>query len=143
MKNRDLKNLLAYVQGSKGILEGKCEGASVTNALLNLDAMEVILKEMRDSPREPVNADYSGDVEYHVDLTDSVTDRYEHMEDAAGTAVMVALHKGEATIDVVVFNKGGAWKYGGDDAVEEFLEDPEASVFNRIELKVNMLGRVP
>lgn len=32
---------------------------------------------------------------------------------------------------------------GGDDAVERYNEDPEASVFERFEINVNAVGRVP
>ncbi len=31
---------------------------------------------------------------------------------------------------------------GGEDAVERYLEDPDASVFERYEIRVNNVGRV-
>lgn len=141
MKNR-VKDLLAYVEGTKSILEGKCEGACTANALLNLDAMEKLIIELRDSPRE-VNKNYSGDLEFHVDLPSGEVNIYETVDDAAPDVLITALTRGECTLDVVVFSKAGARAYGGDDAVDEYKEDPEASVFDRFEITVNNLGRVP
>jgi len=46
-------------------------------------------------------------------------------------------------LDVLVWNEEGAEWYGGDDAVERYREDPEASVFERFEIKVNPVGMVP
>lgn len=143
MNDRRIKDLLCYIQGSKDILEGKCEGACVTNALLNLDAMETLLKELRDSPREQVDNTYSGDLEYHVDVSSGITERYEHFDDAAVAAMVVATTRGESKIDVVVWNEDGARKFGGDDAVEQYLEDPDTSVFERLQVRVNNQGRVP
>lgn len=58
-------------------------------------------------------------------------------------AVHLAIGRGKSTLDVIVYSEEGAMAHGGDDAVREYLEDPEASVFERIEIKVNNLGRVP
>lgn len=138
-----IKELLNYIQGSKDILEGKCEGACVTNALLNLDAMGAIVESLRDSPREQVDNAYSGDLEYHVDVSTGITERYENFDDAAVAAMTVATARGESAIDVVVWTDEGARKYGGDAAVDQYREDPEASVFERLEVRVNNQGRVP
>lgn len=138
-----IKELLNYIQGSKDILEGKCEGACVTNALLNLDAMEGLVKELRDSPREQPDDSYSGDLEYHVDSVDGEVSIFENFDDAGAAAIVRAAHCGEATIDVVVWSEEGARKFGGDDAVEQYHEDPDASVFERLQVKVNNWGRVP
>ena len=54
-----------------------------------------------------------------------------------------AMSRGEATLDVLIWDAAGALTYGGDDAVERYSEDPEASVFERFEIKVNCAGRVP
>lgn len=51
--------------------------------------------------------------------------------------------RGESTLDVLVWSKAGVKAFGGDDAVERYEEDPEASVFERYEFKCNMVGRVP
>lgn len=141
--DRRIKDLLDYIQGSKDILEGKCEGACVTNALLNLDAMETIVKSLRDSPRERSTGNHTGDLEYHVDCVGGEVSVFGSFEEAGAAAVVRAAHTGESTIDVVVWSEEGARAYGGDDAVEQYLEDPEASVFERLEVRVNNQGRVP
>jgi len=138
-----IKELLNYIQGSKDILEGKCAGACVTNALLNLDAMETLVKELRDSPREQPDDSYSGDLEYHVDTMNDGVSIFENFDDAAVAAMTIAATRGESQIDVVVWSEDGARKFGGDDAVEQYHEDPEASVFERLQVRVNNQGRVP
>lgn len=138
-----IDELLNYIRGSKDILEGKCEGACVTNALLNLDAMEAIVKSLRDSPRERDGGNHSGDLEYHVETQAGELYVYGDIEDAGRAAFLAALVRGEADVDVVVWSEEGARAYGGDDAVEQYREDPEASVFERLEVRVNNQGRVP
>lgn len=83
------------------------------------------------------------DVEYHVDRPDGSTVHTNDPAEAALTALSVAMSRGEAVLDVVVWSESGARAYGGDDAVEQYREDPEASVFDRFEIKVNNVGRVP
>lgn len=142
--NTQIKQLLDYVQGAKDILEGKVEGACTTNALLNLDAMEAILRKMSDSPRESVNTNYSGSLEYHVaDETGKLHGIYEHPDDAGAVAFFIALTGRKAILDVTIWNRDGAFAYGGEEAVKEYLEDPDASVFERVECTVNVVGKVP
>ena len=43
---------------------------------------------------------------------------------------------------MLIFDKSGARFYGGYDAVEQYEEDPEASVFERFEVRVNAVGKV-
>ena len=81
------------------------------------------------------------DVEYHVDLNGK-TEVRKKFDEAAALAFAAAASRGEATLDVVIWSKAGARFYGGDDAVEQYEEDPEASVFERYEIKVNALGRI-
>ena len=50
---------------------------------------------------------------------------------------------GKARIDVLVYGEDGADAFGGSEAVDEYREDPEASVFRRFEIEVHDLGRVP
>lgn len=59
---------------------------------------------------------------------------YDTAEDARGEPV---------TIDVVVHSKAGARWYGGDWAVEEYEEDPDASVFEHIVVRAESQGRIP
>ncbi len=86
------------------------------------------------------------DLEFHVDVLTSVRPAkvFDGFDDAVGFAVIQALSTGmKATVDVIVWSESGARVWGGDDAVEQYREDPDASVFERIEISANSLGRVP
>jgi len=63
-------------------------------------------------------------------------------DQAAAFAFSVAASRGETTLDVLIWSEEGARAYGGDDAVRRYNEDPEASVFERFEIKINAAGRV-
>lgn len=78
------------------------------------------------------------DVEFHV--LDRVFGTF---DEAAGVAVMAALESDKVDVDVVVWSAKGAEWLGGDDAREQYEEDSEASVFERIVISANSLGRVP
>lgn len=79
------------------------------------------------------------EVEFHVG--DKV---FSTFAEAADIAVVKALTTGESVdIDVVIWGPSGARWFGGDDAVEEYNEDPEASVFRRVEVRAQDVGRVP
>jgi hypothetical protein len=82
--------------------------------------------------------------EFHVTSPDGSTLITEDFTEAAGHALAIALCRGETiTIDVVIWDEEAADRWGGSDAVEQYLEDPETSVFERIEVKANSLGRIP
>jgi hypothetical protein len=83
------------------------------------------------------------DVEYAVDDAAGKQRTFKKFDEAAGFALSIAVARGESVLDVLVWSKAGAKWYGGDDAVEEYNEDPEASVFQRFQIKVNAQGRVP
>ena len=78
------------------------------------------------------------DVEYHIG-----SKIHEHWAKAMLSASMQAIAGGSCNLDVVIYSEEGARLYGGDDAAERYLEDPEASVFERFEVRVNCVGRVP
>lgn len=79
------------------------------------------------------------DVEFHVGRA-----IFKRGDEAAGLAVALAMSDGRPHfIDVVVYSRAGARAYGGDDGVTIYDEDPEASVFERIEVKADSKGRVP
>ena len=83
-------------------------------------------------------------VEYAVDDASGRERIFKTFDEAAGFAVAVAVSgKEHVNLDVLIHNKSGARFYGGDDAVERYDEDPEASVFERFEITVNAVGRVP
>jgi len=85
------------------------------------------------------------DVEYEVsNHAHNRIGTYPTFAEAATVALGAAASNGRAvTLDVLVWSKAGARRLGGDDAVAQYLEDPDASVFERLEIKVNNVGRVP
>jgi hypothetical protein len=84
------------------------------------------------------------DVEYEVDDASGRFARtFDTFDEAALYAVREALSHEVAHLNVLVYTSEGARFYGGDDAVDQYLEDPEASVFERFEIRANNLGRVP
>lgn len=85
------------------------------------------------------------DVEYSVDWPGNTMQEtvYDNFADAAKALVSLCTGSGKATLNVLIFSEAGARFYGGDTAVEQYLEDPEASVFERFEFKCNAVGRVP
>ena len=83
-------------------------------------------------------------VEYAVDDTNGKERIFKTFDEAAGFAVGVAIARGgTVNLDVMIYDKSGARFYGGYDAVEQYEEDPEASVFERFEIRANPVGRVP
>jgi cold shock CspA family protein len=85
----------------------------------------------------------------HKDVEFAVGDAGDHerifkdFNEAAGFAFSIAASGRENVyLDVLIFSKAGARAWGGDEAVEQYNEDPEASVFERFEIKVNAMGRV-
>lgn len=83
------------------------------------------------------------DVEYMVERNSKDAEYFDYFNDAAAAAVSLAISTGESNIDVLVSSRAGARWLGGDDAVEQYDEDPDASVFERFELTINMAGRIP
>ena len=82
-------------------------------------------------------------VEYAVEDGGGKECIFKTFDEAAGFAIAIALSGREnVNLDVLIFNKSGAKFYGGDDAVEQYNEDPEASVFERFEISANAVGRV-
>lgn len=83
------------------------------------------------------------DVEYAVEDTSGKERTFKDPKEAQIFAMSVAMARGEAVLDVLVWSEEGARAFGGDDAVERYLEDPEASVFDRYEISINYIGSVP
>ena len=83
------------------------------------------------------------EVEYAVDDSSGRQRIFKTFDDAASFAVSLALSDGRTkNLDILVYGKSGARALGGDNAIEEYLEDPDASVFERIEITANSVGRV-
>lgn len=68
---------------------------------------------------------------------------FDTFDEAAAKAVENAVSHGTAYLDTLVYSREGAKWLGGDDAVEQYDIDPDASVFERIEIKANVAGMVP
>jgi len=83
------------------------------------------------------------DVEFHVERPDRTVKVARDFDKAAGLAVAIAASGRSAFIDIIVWSEAGARALYGDEGAESFREDPGASVFERIEIKANNLGRVP
>ena len=83
------------------------------------------------------------DVEYAVDDCAGQERIFKDPKEAQAFAVSVAIARGESCLDVLIWSAEEALAYGGSDAVEAYREDPEASVFERYEIRVNACGRVP
>jgi hypothetical protein len=83
------------------------------------------------------------DVEFAVDDTSGEERVFKSFDEAAVFALIVAKSRGESKLDILVHSTWGARWLGGDDAVKAYKEDPDASVFERYEIKVNAIGRVP
>jgi hypothetical protein len=84
------------------------------------------------------------DVEFAVDDASGNERIFKTPDEAAGFAVTLALSDGRPhNIDVLIWSRWGAKWYGGDDAVTQFEEDHEASVFERIEVRADSHGMIP
>jgi hypothetical protein len=83
-------------------------------------------------------------VDFAVDDASGNERIFKTFDEAAGFATSLSASTGAPwNVDVLVWDEGGADWYGGDDAVEMYLEDPEASVFERIVIRADSAGRVP
>jgi hypothetical protein len=83
------------------------------------------------------------DVEFAVDNYDGSEKIFKHFDQA----VMFAVHKSlsgrsDVHVDVLIHSVAGARWWGGNDGVEEYRSDPDASVAQRIEIKAIDVGRV-
>jgi hypothetical protein len=84
------------------------------------------------------------DVEFAVDDASSNQRTFKSFDAAAGFALAIALSgKEHVYLDVLIWSESGAKAYAGDAGVEQYREDPDASVFERYEIKANDTGRVP
>jgi hypothetical protein len=82
------------------------------------------------------------DVEYAVEDGGGQERIFKTADEAAGFAVSLAMSGRTVYIDVLIYSRAGARFYGDDHAVEQYDEDPEASVSDRIQVKAESLGRV-
>jgi len=84
------------------------------------------------------------DVEFAVDDAAGRQRTFKTFDEAAGFALAIALSgRPNVHLDVLVWSRSGARHLAGDEGVAQYLEDPDASVFERYEIKANSQGRVP
>jgi hypothetical protein len=83
------------------------------------------------------------DVEFAVDDHRGEERIFKTFDEAAAFAAGLALTTGvRVELDVLVSSRAGAEWWGGSDAGEQYDEDPDASVFDRLMIKVSSQGRV-
>jgi hypothetical protein len=82
------------------------------------------------------------DVEFAVDDASGNQRIFDTFDAAAGFAVSLAASGRTVALDVLIWSEAAARAWGGDDAVESYREDPDASVFERIEITANPVGRI-
>lgn len=83
------------------------------------------------------------DVEFSVNTYDGKEKIFRSFDEAAGFVVVMAVSDGKwHNINVLISSRSGANWWGGDDAVEEYDADPDASVSDRIVVKAESHGRI-
>ncbi len=95
---------------------------------------------------EPVRAGRSKthrDVEFSVDDASGRERIYQTFDEACGLAVAISASSGAMKrVDVLIHSEAGAHWWGGESAVEQYLEDPDASISDAIEITANHIGRI-
>jgi hypothetical protein len=83
------------------------------------------------------------DLEFHVDRPDGTTLVTKNFDDAASLAISIACSNGQpVNIDVLAYSRAAARAWDGEDGVESYNEDPDASIFDRIVIRAESLGRI-
>ena len=81
------------------------------------------------------------DVEFHVDM-DNGAKVFKRFDAAVTHATLLAMQGKPVNVDTCVWSRAGAKWLAGDYGVEQYNEDPEASVFDRITITANHVGRI-
>lgn len=88
-------------------------------------------------------AKHHKDLEFAVDDAGGRQRTFKDFDEAAGFAIAIAASNGQpVNLDVLISSKSAARAWGGDDAVEQYNEDPDASVSDRIIIRAEHIGRV-
>ena len=82
------------------------------------------------------------DVEFHVPDTTGHTKVFKTWAEAVVFDVGVSLSGRGTEVDVVVYSKAGARWFEGEYGVEQYNEDPEATVYKRVRITADDLGRI-
>jgi hypothetical protein len=100
-------------------------------------------RRVRNTDRPRGAAPTHADVEFAVDDARGEEHIFKTFGEAAGFAAGLALSTGRrVALDVLVMSRAGAEWWGGSDAGDDYDDDPEASVFERLVLRVTSEGRV-
>lgn len=85
------------------------------------------------------------DVEFHVSGFDNDAFITKSFKEASAEAVRNSIDLGEkwTGIYVVVHSEAGAKWWMGEEGVRRYREDPEASVFDKINVKAQSEGMIP
>ncbi len=70
------------------------------------------------------------------------TQVFKSSEKALAAAALAAMTTGSSTMSVLIHTRAGAKWYGGDDALDSYDEDPDASAFEQYHFTCNNRGRV-
>jgi hypothetical protein len=85
----------------------------------------------------------SKDLEFAVNDASGKQRIFKNFNEACGFAVSVsATGIGDVHLDVLAYSKSAAKAWAGDEGVESYNDDPEASVFDRIVSRAESIGRV-
>lgn len=83
------------------------------------------------------------DVTFVVEQPNGRERSFDRFNEAAGYAVVLAASDGRThNVDVLIYSAAGAKWWGGAEAVEQYREDPDASISDRIKVKAEATGRI-
>jgi hypothetical protein len=83
------------------------------------------------------------DLEFAVDDASGHQNTFKSLEKALAFAVSLAVSDGlPHNVDVLCYSPAAARKWGGDYAVQEYRDDPDASVHERIVITAESKGRI-
>jgi|HubBroStandDraft_5_1064220.scaffolds.fasta_scaffold1095510_2 hypothetical protein len=83
------------------------------------------------------------DLDFQLEDAGGTTRTFKKFDEACALAVAVSASTGhEVNLDVLAWSRAAARAYGGDAGAEQYDEDPEASVHDRIVIKADSQGRV-
>lgn len=83
------------------------------------------------------------DVEFHVSGPGIPDEILKNPKTALMRAAEIAIARGSSQLDVVIWSRHGAKWFEGEDGASRYDEDPDASVYDRIQFRANDMGRVP
>lgn len=84
------------------------------------------------------------DLEFHVAAGEAKARVHKTWKEAAADAVQMSASRGgeQAVVDVIAWSRAATKAWAGSYGVELYDEDPDASVFERFEVRARSVGRV-